>query len=72
MAKTVVPRHPLFWYSKGILGEACPKNNKGNLGFDFTNILRAAFTRADSKIVKKDSLDSSHFAILGPACIKAL
>ena len=40
-------------------------------GVDFTNILHAAFTSADSKSAKKDSQLKQLFAILGSAGVKA-
>ena len=40
-------------------------------GVNSTNILRAAFTRADPKIVKKTVKLSSFIALLGSAHIKA-
>ena len=43
-----------------------------HLGVNFTDILRAAFTRADPKIAKKDSQLKQLFALLGSAGVKAV
>ena len=40
-------------------------------GVNFTNVLRAAFTRADPKSAKKTVKLSSFFALLGSASVKA-
>ena len=49
------------------------KNNKSIYwpGFNFTNILRAAFTRADPKSAKKQLNLTVFFALLGSARVKA-
>jgi len=40
-------------------------------GVNFTNVLRAAFTRADPKSAKKLLNLTVFFALLGSACVKA-
>ena len=39
---------------------------------NFINVLRASFTRADTKSAKKTVKSNSFFALLGSACVKAV